>query len=78
MIVGVGTRFADFTTASWALFKNPDRRLISVNVQAFDAVKHRALPVVGDARSALAALDSKLDAWKAPRVLERRSREGQG
>jgi 3D-(3,5/4)-trihydroxycyclohexane-1,2-dione acylhydrolase (decyclizing) len=67
-IVGVGTRFADFTTGSWALFKNPDRRFIGVNVQPFDAVKHRALPIVGDARAALAALDSALGAWKAPRA----------
>jgi 3D-(3,5/4)-trihydroxycyclohexane-1,2-dione acylhydrolase (decyclizing) len=67
VIVGVGTRFADFTTGSWALFKNPDRRLISVNVQSFDAAKHQALSVVGDARTALAALDAKLDAWKSPR-----------
>jgi 3D-(3,5/4)-trihydroxycyclohexane-1,2-dione acylhydrolase (decyclizing) len=68
VILGVGTRFADFTTASWALFKNPERRLISLNVQPFDALKHHALPVVGDARTALAALDARLDAWKAPRV----------
>src|SRR6202142_191497 len=68
VIVGVGTRFAAFTTGSWALFKNADRRLISVNVQSFDAAKHHALSVVGDARTALAALDSKLDAWKAPRA----------
>jgi 3D-(3,5/4)-trihydroxycyclohexane-1,2-dione acylhydrolase (decyclizing) len=68
VIVGVGTRFADFTTGSWALFKNPDRHLISVNVQPFDAAKHHALSVVGDARTTLAALDSKLDAWKAPRA----------
>src|SRR5271168_4484282 len=68
VVLGVGTRFADFTTGSWALFKNPDRRLISVNVQSFDAAKHRALSVVGDARTALAALDAKLDAWEAPRA----------
>ena len=67
VILGVGTRFADFITGSWALFKNPDRRFIGVNVQPFDAVKHRASPVVGDARTALAALDSALGAWKAPR-----------
>jgi 3D-(3,5/4)-trihydroxycyclohexane-1,2-dione acylhydrolase (decyclizing) len=66
VIVGVGTRFADFTTGSWALFKNPDRRFIGLNVQPFDAVKHRALPVVGDARTGLAALDAALGAWKAP------------
>jgi 3D-(3,5/4)-trihydroxycyclohexane-1,2-dione acylhydrolase (decyclizing) len=68
VVLGVGTRFADFTTGSWALFKNPGRRLISVNVQSFDATKHHALSVVGDARAALAALDAKLDSWKAPRA----------
>jgi 3D-(3,5/4)-trihydroxycyclohexane-1,2-dione acylhydrolase (decyclizing) len=68
VILGVGTRFADFTTGSWALFKNPDRRFISVNVQPFDAAKHRAAPVVGDARAALAALDAALGKWKAPRA----------
>ena len=67
VVVGVGTRLADFTTGSWALFRNPDRRFISVNVQPFDAAKHRALPVVGDARTALAALDAALGDWKAPR-----------
>ncbi|MBV8104661.1 MAG: 3D-(3,5/4)-trihydroxycyclohexane-1,2-dione acylhydrolase (decyclizing) [Hyphomicrobiales bacterium] len=65
VIVGVGTRLADFTTGSWAVFKNPDRRFIGVNVQPFDATKHRAVPVVGDARVALAALDKALDSWKA-------------
>jgi 3D-(3,5/4)-trihydroxycyclohexane-1,2-dione acylhydrolase (decyclizing) len=68
VILGVGTRFADFTTGSWALFKNPDRRFIGVNVQPFDAAKHRAAPVVGDARAALAALDKALEGWKAPRA----------
>jgi 3D-(3,5/4)-trihydroxycyclohexane-1,2-dione acylhydrolase (decyclizing) len=66
VIVGVGTRFADFTTGSWALFRNPDRRFVGINVQPFDAGKHRALPVVGDARAALAALDSALGTWTAP------------
>ena len=68
VVLGIGTRFTDFTTGSWALFKNPGRRLIGVNVQSFDATKHHALSVVGDARTALAALDAKLDAWKAPRA----------
>ena len=60
VIVGVGTRFADFTTGSWALFKNPGRRFIGINVQPLDAGKHCGLPVVGDARVALAALDAEL------------------
>lgn len=66
LILGVGTRFQDFTTGSWALFQNPDRRFISINTQPFDVLKHRALGVVGDARASLAALDAKLDGWKAP------------
>ena len=80
VVVGVGTRFADFTTASWALFKNPDRRLIGINVQPFDAAKHHALSVVGDARSALAALDSSLAAGRrrAPGSTKPRRRRPSG
>ncbi len=66
VIIGVGTRFADFTTGSWSLFANPDRRFIGVNVQPFDALKHRGVAVVGDAKAALAALDEELRGYKAP------------
>ncbi|MGO8798597.1 MAG: 3D-(3,5/4)-trihydroxycyclohexane-1,2-dione acylhydrolase (decyclizing) [Roseiarcus sp.] len=66
VVLGVGTRFADFTTGSWALFKNPERRFVSVNVQPFDAIKHRALPLVSDARLGIAALDAALGDWAAP------------
>ena len=66
VILGVGTRFQDFTTGSWSLFQNPDRRFISINTQAFDAQKHRAVGVVGDAKAALAALNAALGGWKAP------------
>ena len=66
VILGVGTRFQDFTTGSWALFQNPERRFVSINVQPFDALKHRAVGVVGDALASLAALDAKLGAWKSP------------
>ena len=41
VMLAVGTRLADFTTGSWALFQNPDRRFIGLNVQPFDAAKHR-------------------------------------
>ena len=37
VLIGIGTRFQDFTTGSWGLFANPDRRLISLNVAAYDA-----------------------------------------
>ena len=66
VILAVGTRLADFTTASWALFQNPARRVISLNVQPFDAAKHRALPLVADARAGLAALEAALGDWRAP------------
>ena len=66
VVLAVGTRLSDFTTGSWALFKNPDRRFIGLNVQPFDAAKHRALPLVADARAGLAALDAALGDWRAP------------
>lgn len=66
LVIGVGTRFQDFTTGSWALFKNPDKRLVSVNVAAYDAMKHGAAPLCGDARVCLDALTEALDGHRAP------------
>lgn len=60
LVIGVGTRFQDFTTGSWALFKNPGRKLVSINVQGYDADKHGAIGVVGDARVCLERLSSAL------------------
>ncbi|WP_316862610.1 3D-(3,5/4)-trihydroxycyclohexane-1,2-dione acylhydrolase (decyclizing) [uncultured Cohaesibacter sp.] len=61
LVLGVGTRFQDFTTGSWALFKNPDKTLISLNVAAYDALKHGALPVQCDALVGLKALGVALE-----------------
>ncbi|KFB08048.1 3D-(3,5/4)-trihydroxycyclohexane-1,2-dione acylhydrolase (decyclizing) [Nitratireductor basaltis] len=73
LVIGVGTRFQDFTTGSWALFGNPERRLVSINVAAYDAVKHGALPVMGDARVALEAISAALGSHRAaPPKLELR------
>jgi len=66
VVIGVGTRFQDFTTGSWALFRHPGRRLISVNVNAYDAMKHGAEPVNGDAGLALAVLALELKDHVAP------------
>jgi 3D-(3,5/4)-trihydroxycyclohexane-1,2-dione acylhydrolase (decyclizing) len=66
LIIGVGTRFADFTTGSWALFKNPDRRIASINVSAFDAGKHDAIGVVADAKAGLEELDARLGDHRCP------------
>jgi 3D-(3,5/4)-trihydroxycyclohexane-1,2-dione acylhydrolase (decyclizing) len=61
VIIGVGTRFQDFTTGSWTLFAHPNRRLISLNVAAYDAMKHGAEPLCADACVGLEALWRKLD-----------------
>ncbi len=63
IILAVGTRLQDFTTGSWDLFRNPDRRIVGLNVQPFDAHKHRALPLVADARAGLEELSAALAAW---------------
>jgi 3D-(3,5/4)-trihydroxycyclohexane-1,2-dione acylhydrolase (decyclizing) len=60
VILGVGTRFQDFTTGSWTLFRAPGRRLISLNVNAYDAAKHGAVPLCCDARAGLQALSAAL------------------
>lgn len=65
VILAAGTRLQDFTTASWSLFKNPARRIIGLNVQSFDAAKHRALPLVADAEAGLRALSATLGDWSA-------------
>jgi 3D-(3,5/4)-trihydroxycyclohexane-1,2-dione acylhydrolase (decyclizing) len=66
VVVAVGTRLQDFTTGSWTVFKQPDLRFISINVGRFDATKHQALSVIGDARLSLEALDAALGAYRAP------------
>ncbi|TGT83325.1 MULTISPECIES: 3D-(3,5/4)-trihydroxycyclohexane-1,2-dione acylhydrolase (decyclizing) [unclassified Mesorhizobium] len=66
VVLAIGTRLQDFTTGSWALFKNSGKTIIGLNVQPFDAGKHRALPLVADAAEGLAELGAALQGWKAP------------
>ena len=56
LVIGIGTRYSDFTTASKTAWQNPDVRFININVTEFDAGKHHGLPVVGDARVTLEEL----------------------
>jgi 3D-(3,5/4)-trihydroxycyclohexane-1,2-dione acylhydrolase (decyclizing) len=63
-IIAVGTRLQDFTTGSWSVFSD-SAQLIGLNAARFDASKHLALPVVGDAREGLQALDLALAGWRA-------------
>lgn len=60
LVLAVGTRLADFTTGSWALFRNETLAIVGLNVQALDAAKHEALPLVCDARIGLSALSQAL------------------
>jgi 3D-(3,5/4)-trihydroxycyclohexane-1,2-dione acylhydrolase (decyclizing) len=64
LVIGVGTRFQDFTTGSWSLFKNPARKLLSINVQPFDAYKHGAINLVSDAKIALQVIGKALGSYR--------------
>ncbi|TKD33201.1 MAG: 3D-(3,5/4)-trihydroxycyclohexane-1,2-dione acylhydrolase (decyclizing) [Mesorhizobium sp.] len=66
VVLAVGTRLQDFTTGSWALFKNSGKTIIGLNTQSLDAGKHQALPLVTDAAEGLAELGAALNGWKAP------------
>ena len=66
LIIGIGTRYSDFTTASKTAFANPDARFINVNVADFDAYKHAALPLVSDARTTLDEWIASLTEYHTP------------
>ncbi|MGP9844047.1 3D-(3,5/4)-trihydroxycyclohexane-1,2-dione acylhydrolase (decyclizing) [Brachybacterium sp. 107] len=66
VIIGVGTRYTDFTTASHTAFRNPEAQFVNLNVKAFDAAKHSATMVVADARAGLDALREALQGFTAP------------
>ncbi|WP_189671819.1 3D-(3,5/4)-trihydroxycyclohexane-1,2-dione acylhydrolase (decyclizing) [Promicromonospora soli] len=77
LVIGVGTRYSDFTTASRTVFQDPGVRFVNINVAAFDAYKHGSqLPVVADARETLAALAHELEGHRvAPAYTARIERE---
>jgi 3D-(3,5/4)-trihydroxycyclohexane-1,2-dione acylhydrolase (decyclizing) len=64
LVIGIGTRYSDFTTASKTAFQNPDVRFVNINVAEFDAAKHLALALVGDARATLDELAALLDGFQ--------------
>ena len=73
LVIAIGTRLSDFTTASKTAFQNPNVRFININVAEFDAYKHAALPLVADARVTLAELatavgDYRIDAAYATQI----------
>ena len=64
LVIGIGTRFSDFTTASKTAFQNPDVRFVNINVASFDAAKHAALALTGDARVTLEELCEALGEYQ--------------
>ena len=66
LVVGVGTRYTDFTTASKTAFQDPAVTFINVNVAEADSLKIGGLALVGDARATLEALSARLEGWSVP------------
>ena len=75
VILAVGTRLQDFTTGSRTLFAHPTRTIISLNVQAFDAGKHGALPLMADARDGLMDMTEELAGYMAPTAWTERAQK---
>ena len=66
VVIGIGTRYSDFTTASRTAFQDAGVRFVNLNITGFDAGKHSGYAVVGDARETLTALTAELDGWSVP------------
>jgi 3D-(3,5/4)-trihydroxycyclohexane-1,2-dione acylhydrolase (decyclizing) len=75
VVIGIGTRYSDFTTASRTAFRNPDVRFVNLNVAAFDAAKHSSVSLVADARAGLEALTEALDGYHVADAYTARARE---
>lgn len=78
LVIGIGTRYSDFTTASHTIFANPQVRFANVNVLGFDAAKHAATMLVADAKLALAALTAELAGWSTDAAYQARAEQLDG
>ena len=75
VVLAIGTRLQDFTTGSWSCFSH-DAKFVAINTARFDAVKHRSLALIGDARETVTELDAALGDWHVDASwLERGRRE---
>jgi 3D-(3,5/4)-trihydroxycyclohexane-1,2-dione acylhydrolase (decyclizing) len=75
VVLGVGTRYSDFTTASRTVFADPQVRFVNLNVTGFDAGKHAATALVADARAGLEAMKGALDGYRTGEAYQARARE---
>ena len=73
LVIGIGTRYTDFTTASKTAFQNPAVRFLNINVSEFDAYKHAALPLTGDARAVLEELMRALAGYRTEAAYQARA-----
>lgn len=64
LVIGIGTRWSDFTTASNSVFQNPTVKIVNINVTPFDTAKLSGAPIVADARDALGQLAAQLEDWQ--------------
>ena len=69
LVIGIGTRYSDFTTASKTAFQNPSVRFVNINVSEFDAYKHAAIALTGDARVTIEELQQAVAGYKVDRKL---------
>ncbi len=75
LIIGIGTRYSDFTAASKTAFQNPNVRFININVMEFDAYKHHALPLVGDAKATLEELAAAVSGYRTTDAYRQRAHD---
>ena len=73
VVIGIGTRYSDFTTISEAAFQHQSVQFFNINVTEFDAFKHSAIPVTGDAREVIKELISLLKDYKVPETYRKRN-----
>ncbi|ODU79413.1 MAG: 3D-(3,5/4)-trihydroxycyclohexane-1,2-dione acylhydrolase (decyclizing) [Microbacterium sp. SCN 71-21] len=79
VIIGIGTRYSDFTTASRTAFQNPDVRFVNINIASFDAYKHGTqIAVVADARETLAELAIELEGFEVSAEYAARTAQEKG
>ncbi|MFH1884294.1 MAG: 3D-(3,5/4)-trihydroxycyclohexane-1,2-dione acylhydrolase (decyclizing) [Planctomycetota bacterium] len=75
LVIGIGTRYSDFTTASKTAFQNPDVRFVNINVAEFDAYKHSALPLLADARVTLEELIGLLEGYHIEKNYQQKAQQ---
>jgi len=75
LVIGIGTRYSDFTTASKTAFQNPDVRFVNINVAEFDAYKHTALPLIADARVTIEELMGLLEGYHVEKGYQKKAQQ---